>query len=266
MADSVRMADLAWPEFAERAKRDPIVFLPCGAFEQHGPHLPFDVDVLIPSAIAEGAARRVGGLVLPALAYGYTSMPKSGGGPYFPGTLNLSGETLSRLVSDLVHELARHGIAKLCAIVGHYENQWPVSEGLDRAVRALGDTPFKAMRLEYWDFCTPEVIEAVFPDGYVGIELEHAAVMETSLMLHLHPEKVRRDLIPHHPPADFPPYDLYPAARDWVPASGALTSARDASAEKGRVLFDHYVAAIAEATRKEFSTAPEAPLKSAGRA
>ncbi len=45
------------------------------------------------------------------------------------------------------------------------------------------------MRLEYWDFCAPEIIETAFPGGYAGIALEHAAVMETSSMLHLCPEK-----------------------------------------------------------------------------
>ncbi|MFQ5784132.1 MAG: creatininase [Alphaproteobacteria bacterium] len=264
MIDGVRMADLTWPEFAERAKRDPVMFLPCGSFEQHGPHLPFEVDALIPAAIAEGVADRVGGLVLPTLAYGYTSMPKSGGGPYFPGTINLDGATLARLVGDIVREVHRHGLRKLCVIVGHYENQWHVTEGLDTALRAIGDSGFKAMRLEYWDFCTPALIAELFPDGYPGIELEHAAVMETSLMLHLHPDKVRRDLIPDNESADFPPYDLFPAARDWVPRTGALTSAKTASAEKGRLLYEHYVAAIAAAVRKEFPISAETPLKSVG--
>ena len=254
MADTVLMADLTWPEFEARAKGDPVVFLPCGAFEQHGPHLPFSVDALLPTAIAEGIARRVGGLVAPPLTYGYKSLPKSGGGPHFPGTINLGGATLVGIVGDIIREFHRHGLRKICAIVGHYENQWFVGEGIDNALREIADPDLKAMRLEYWDFCSEAVLEQVLPGGYAGVELEHAAVMETSLMMYLYPDKVREELIPDHPPADFPPYDVYPAARDWVPWSGALTTARGSSAEKGKLMYDHYVASISAAVEKEFGS------------
>jgi len=253
MTDSVLMADLTWPEFEARVKDDPVIFLPCGAFEQHGPHLPFAVDALLPTAIAEGVARQVGGLVASATTYGYKSMPKSGGGPGFPVTINLDGATLVSLVGDIIRELHRHGLRKVCPIVGHYENQWFVGEGIDNALREIGDPDLKAMRLEYWDFCTPEVLDKVFPDGYPGVELEHAAVMETSLMMHLYPHMVREHLIPDHPPADFPPYDVYPAPEGWVPGSGALTTANGSTAEKGRIMYDHYIASIAAAVNKEFA-------------
>jgi creatinine amidohydrolase len=253
MTDSVLMADLTWPEFEARMTDEPVIFLPCGAFEQHGPHLPFAVDALLPTAIAEGVARQVGGLVASAITYGYKSMPKSGGGPGFPGTINLDGATLVSIVGDIIRDLHRHGLRKVCAIVGHYENQWFVGEGIDLALSQIGDPDLKAMRLEYWDFCTPEVLDKVFSDGFPGIELEHAAVMETSLMMHLHPDKVRDDLIPDHPPADFPPYDVYPAAESWVPASGALTTAKGSTAEKGRIMYDHYVARISQAVNTEFA-------------
>ena len=67
MTDSVLMADLTWPEFEARVTGEPVIFLPYGAFEQHGPHLPFAVDALLPTAIAEGVARQVGGLVASAI-------------------------------------------------------------------------------------------------------------------------------------------------------------------------------------------------------
>ena len=46
--------------------------------------------------------------------------------------------------------------------------------------------------------------EKAFPDGFPGWPLEHAGVMETSMMLHLYPELVNMDKVPMHPPADFP--------------------------------------------------------------
>jgi creatinine amidohydrolase len=253
MIETVRMAEMSWPEFAERAKHDPVVFVPCGAFEQHGPHLPLSVDILLPTGVCEAVAQRIQGMVAPALNYGYKSMPKTGGGPYFPGTLNLDGATLSASVRDIVRELYRHGIRKICFIVGHYENQWFVTEGIDLAMRELGPSALRVMRLEYWDFFPPELTDEVFPGTHPGIELEHAAIMETSCMMHLHPELVRLDLIPDNPPADFPPYDVWPARKEWVPSSGALTSAKAATAEKGRLMMEHYARAIAEAAQGEFN-------------
>ncbi|WP_255969945.1 creatininase family protein, partial [Klebsiella pneumoniae] len=70
-------------------------FLPCGATEQHGPHLPLGTDALLASAISAEVAARVGGLVAPALSYGYKSQPKCGGGQHFCGTTSLDGATLS---------------------------------------------------------------------------------------------------------------------------------------------------------------------------
>ncbi|WP_265307142.1 creatininase family protein [Verminephrobacter eiseniae] len=111
----------------------------------------------------------------------------------------------------------------------------------------------QVMRLEYWDFLTAATLADVFPDGFPGFALEHAAVIETSLMLHYHPSLVRTDLIPDEPPADFPPYDLYPTPKDWVPPSGVLSSAKGASAEKGQrmahELAQRMAAAVARALR-----------------
>jgi creatinine amidohydrolase len=55
-----------------------------------------------------------------------------------------------------------------------------------------------------------------------------------------------------NPAADFPPYDIFPAHRDWVPESGALTSAKAATADKGRIMAEQYVESIVAAVRHEF--------------
>jgi creatinine amidohydrolase len=258
-ARDILMEQMSWPEFGARLEKNPVVFLPCGATEQHGPHLPLGVDALLAQAVCRDAAEAVGGIVAPTLNFGYKSMPRSGGGPFFPGTLNLDGSTVSALVRDLIRDLARHGVRRICAVVAHYENQWFVTEGIDLAMRDLaalrsrpGDMDMRVMRLEYWDFCTPETIQKVFPNGFPGIALEHAAVMETSLMMHFHPEMVRLDLIPDHPAVDAPPYDAFPPHRHFVPSSGALISAKGASAHKGRIMAEQYRRDIAAAVRKEF--------------
>ena len=73
------------------------------------------------------------------------------------------------------------------------------------------------------------------------------------MMLHYHPELVRIDRIPNDPPADFPPYDIYPTRTEWVPPSGVLSSAKAATKEKGTAMVEELDTLIAAAVVKEFS-------------
>ncbi|MFC3608228.1 creatininase [Stutzerimonas tarimensis] len=255
MTATVHMDRLSWIEYERRVAEGAVVFLPCGATEQHGPHLPLGTDHLLASAISADVAARIGGLVAPALAYGYKSQPKCGGGQHFCGTTSVDGATLSAMVRDAVREFHRHGVKRLVLVVGHYENQWFVTEGIELAMRELGGAKsgLEVMRLEHWDFCREETLADVFPGGFPGFALEHAAVIETSLMLHYLPELVSLDKIPDDGPADFPPYDMYPPRTEWVPPSGVLSSARGSSAEKGARLAEDIAGGIARAVRAEFA-------------
>jgi creatinine amidohydrolase len=256
MTEPVRIAEIPWTDYDRRVREEqPVVMLPVGALEQHGPHLPMNCDAVIPSAISEAVAKKIGGLVAPALSYGYKSQPKSGGGNHFPGTTSLDGATLTGQVRDIIREFARHGVRRMALMVGHFENTWFTIEGIDLALRDLradGIRDMKIVRADYWDFTTEDTIAKVFPDGFPGWALEHAGVMETSVMMHLHPELVHVDRIPTHPGAQFPAYDVYPVNPDWVPSSGALSSAKAATAEKGRVLVENYVQDISAALADEF--------------
>jgi creatinine amidohydrolase len=252
----VHMNRMSWQQYRERvhASKAP-VFLPVGALEQHGPHLPLGTDALLATAIAAGTAAQVHGIVAPALAYGYKSQPKCGGGQHFCGTTSLDAATLIGQVRDTIREFARHGVERLVLINGHYENQWFMVEGIDLALRECNAPKLAVMRLDYWDFCTEETLAAIFPGGFPGFALEHAAVIETSLMLYCHPELVRIDLIPNEPPADFPPYDMYPTRTEWVPASGVLSSAMGSTAEKGARICIEVISRVAAAVRAEFGLA-----------
>lgn len=255
MVDSVFMAELSWPEWQRRIGNGAVVFLPVGATEQHGPHLPLNVDVTLPTGVCERVAHAVGGLVAPTLAYGYKSQPRSGGGQVFPGTTSLDAHTLALTLRDIVRDLGAHGVRRLVIVNGHFENTWPTVEGLDLGLRELrrdGIGDFEAMRLEYWDFVRRETLDRLFPDGFPGTELEHASLLETSLMLLLRPDLVDMDRVPAGGPAKFPPYDRHPVPPGFVPESGVLAVARGASAEKGGWLMDDHVTLITEAVRREF--------------
>jgi creatinine amidohydrolase len=262
MVDSVFMAELSWPEWQRRIAAGATIFLPVGATEQHGPHLPLNVDVILPTGVCERVARAVGGLVAPTLAYGYKSQPRSGGGQAFPGTTSLDAYTLALTLRDVVRDLGTQGVRRLVIVNGHFENAWPTVEGLDLGLRELrrdGIADLQAMRLEYWDFVRPETLGRLFPGGFPGTELEHASLLETSLMLLLRPDLVEMDLVPSDGPAQFPTYDRHPVPSGFVPASGVLAVAHGASAEKGQWLMDDHVSLITQAVRREFGLGQEDP-------
>jgi len=255
MKDTVFLNELSWPEAEARITEGSPLFLPVGATEQHGRHMPLNVDVVIPKAIAERAARRAGGLVAPTIPYGNRSQPRSGGGRQFPGTLNLRAGTLSLVICDVLAELVRQKAKKIVVLNGHYENVWPIIEGIELAFDAIGrdksDGP-TVLRIDHWELIRPETLARVFPDGYPGIELEHASVIETSMMLALRPELVDLSKALHDGPAKFRPYDRFPKPPAEVPASGVLSLTEGSSAEKGNWLLKDCVDKITEIIGREF--------------
>jgi creatinine amidohydrolase len=123
-------ADMTWQEYEKEVPRK-VVLLPVGSLEQHGPHLPLDVDVIIPTNFARMIGEEIGCVVLPTINYGYKSHPTSGGGQLFPGTTSLNGNTLINLVLDILQETYRHGGRQFGIINGHYENEAFIIEAVD---------------------------------------------------------------------------------------------------------------------------------------
>ncbi|MFZ6050233.1 creatininase [Pseudomonas sp. CR3202] len=259
MSKSVFVGELTWKEYEARvAGGGCVLMLPVGALEQHGHHMCMNVDVLLPTAVCQRVAERIGALVLPGLQYGYKSQQKSGGGNHFPGTTSLDGATLTGTVQDIIRELARHGVRRLVLMNGHYENSMFIVEGIDLALRELryaGIEDFRVVVLSYWDFIRdPAVIEALYPEGFLGWDIEHGGVFETSLMLALYPNLVDMDKVVDHPPATFPPYDVFPVIPERTPACGTLSSAKNASREKGELILQVCTEGIAAAVQEAFAT------------
>ena len=255
----VALAELDWMTYQQAVSaQDAIIFLPIGALEQHGPHMSMNPDVLIPQAIAEAVSELLdNGMVAPPIAYGYKSQQQSGGGNHLPGTTSLDGVTLTQTVRDVIKEFARHGARKIVMMNGHFENSMFLVEGIDLAIRELGWAgidDINVMILSYWDFIGEDTIERLYPDGFTGWALEHGGVLETSLMLYLHPHLVDMSKVIDHAPAEFPPYDMFPVEPELTPASGTLSSAKNASREKGEIIMSVCVEGIARAVSNKFQS------------
>jgi creatinine amidohydrolase len=257
MRRTVYMAEMSWMEYRERvASERAVVLLPVGALEQHGPHLPLGTDAILATEMARRAAERLDGVVAPALTYGYKSQPRTGGGNHFCGTTSLDGGTLSATVRDLIREFARHGARRIAVIDGHYENQMFLTEGIDLAIRdarAAGPEGLRVLKMRYCETIRPETLARIFPNGFPGLDLEHAGVLETALMLHLFPDRVDMGQVPNDPPAAPPPYDVYPPDTSWIPPTGVLSPAKNATAEIGRLLTEECVELVVRSLEAAFA-------------
>ena len=119
MLPSRIFAELTQPEIAAQLKRNPLVILPAGSVEQHGPHLPTGTDTLAANTIGHAVAERMDGLVLPGTPLGVTPMHMP-----FEGTLTLTPDTYMRVVTETCVSTARHG-AKYLLILNWHEGNIP---------------------------------------------------------------------------------------------------------------------------------------------
>ncbi|MEQ9487962.1 MAG: creatininase [Alphaproteobacteria bacterium] len=257
MSRSVMISDLSWDEYERRLKDEgAIVLVPVGAVEQHGYHLPLGTDWMMASYMAQRAAKDVNGLVAAAVSYGYRSQIRTGGGGHRCGTISLDGETLINLVKNLLVEYAHDGAKKLAIIDGHFENRFYLDEACHLAIRDLhrdGIDNVKIVKLMYSERIHETTIEKIYKDKvFPGLDLEHAGVLETSLMLYCYPDHVDMAKIATEDLPNFPPYDIFPVDPDWVPTSGALSSGIGSSVEIGKLLTEEFVKSLGVSLNREF--------------
>lgn len=252
MHETRLVSDLTWNEYA-LAVPENILILPAGSTEQHSKHLPLGTDTIIPQNIALRLAERVGALVAPVLPYGYKSQPSSGGGPLFPGTIDLSGVTMIGLFKDILTEFLADGWAKIFILNGHFENTAFLIEATDLVVRNRREKFPKVVIASWWENISDELLPRLFDEfPFPGWELEHAAVLETSLMMYFRPDLVHQELFLEEGLEKFPTYHRFPPTSDLLPVSGNLHTPRSSSVEKGRMITENVVDNLARIIEKEF--------------
>ena len=249
---SLLYEELTWEEVRDAAAADLPVVVSIGSTEQHGPHLPLATDCILPVGVALEASKQTSLLVAPPIRFGARSRALSGGGETFPGTLSLRGNTLVETLREVLLGLGRSGFRKLCVQNWHYENAGFLWEACDMAVE--GNPQLKILLLEepFPAFAEAE-LDDLFPGGFPGWDVEHASIMETSMMLALRPDLVRLDRVVDDEAERHPSWDVVPAPPEFIPKSGVLWHPSVATAEIGHRFLKAAGDRLAEALKTEFS-------------
>jgi creatinine amidohydrolase len=111
----MRLAEMTREDVA-RMRRKPVVLLPVGAVEQHGPHLPLGADIIQPVTVLERVAERTGAVLAPTIPYGVVQASRP-----FPGSVSVSFDALRAYTRDVLSDLVRNGFKRVVVVSGHAE-------------------------------------------------------------------------------------------------------------------------------------------------
>ena len=166
-------------------QREKVLLIPVGHTEQHGHHLPLSTDTIIIDAISQGTVQQVAGQAwsLPVMPYGVSTHRDS-----FPGTFNAGGRVFEDFWVDVIDHLVERGFDRFYFLSGHGGNV----SFLVNVVKYCGE---RHRRI----FCATSYLYLSGSEGVQSIQkhrrsasggMGHACELETSLILHLHPELV----------------------------------------------------------------------------
>jgi creatinine amidohydrolase len=250
------MVEVEWrklraDQLRAQAQQDAIVILPVAALEQHGPHLPVEVDSLLGETVALRTARKAVALGTPTLTLPVLWTGISEHHMSFGGTITLDFAAFSALVEGVVRSVLRHGFRRIVLLNAHGGNE--------NALRSITDdlTPkldVAIVQFTYWYAAAVPIAKILETQG----GLQHACEAETSMMMAVRPELVAIDRIPLAKSNSTP--DVGDVAGGGVyrwrtigsrSGSGVIGNPEAASAEKGERLFE----AISDALAKKLCNA-----------
>src|SRR4051812_40307474 len=173
---------LTWPEMNAAIAAQKLVILPTGSTEQHGRHLPLDVDQFLTESVCMEVGRRATDrvLVLPTISYGLNLHHID-----FPGTIHIEPEVFIAFCTNITKSVAYHGFKKILIVNGHGSNA-PLIDLVAR--KTVLETESLCFATTYFWFLLKE-FEKVRESEVIA----HADEFETSLYLHLAGDRVQMD-------------------------------------------------------------------------
>ena len=170
-------------EAAEAVRARPLVIIPAGAFEQHGPGMPLATDTIRAEHVAELVALELAGraVIGPSVPVGVSPHHLA-----FAGTVTLTTTTLAAVVREYADSLHRHGWRKILVITGHGGNNATLTTVAQDLLTTHPDLQFA------W---TP--LTSLAADVVAGMRVSevhgHSGEAETAQMLHLAPHLVHTE-------------------------------------------------------------------------
>jgi creatinine amidohydrolase len=248
MLPSRYFIDLTQPEIAAQLKKNPLVILPQGSVEQHGPHLPTGTDIFASNVIAHSVAERMDGLVLPGGPLGVTPIHMP-----FEGTITLTPDTYMRVVVETCASMAQHG-AKYLVILNWHELNIP-------ALGVAADTLHRQHGMTVLTVQACFVAEELFGEECGG--LTHGGEIEALAVLAYRPDLVHLDRIDYSSDhAHGSKIDGLRRTRSYQPVltdvrsiapTGWYGSPQHATVEKGQRMLDVVAGSIAKESAEIFN-------------
>jgi creatinine amidohydrolase len=236
----MKFAEMTFPELREVRRDTTVVVAPIAACEQHSHHLAVLTDTVLVTGVAEGLERKMPQqvLLLPTLWLGASAHHLR-----FGATLSADVDTHIQILCDLLVPLLEDGYKRILILNGHGGNIDTMQVALRRLQPRYRTCQLAAA--SYWDISEKELAAlATGPRKTMG----HACEFETSMMLALRPDLVRRAKIADDPPRqDAVLRGLY-LAEDMHQRTdhGAVGYPELATAEKGRACLEAAIARAAE--------------------
>lgn len=182
---SLYLHDLSWPELKEMLPGIEVAIIPVGSTEQHGPNGAFDFDTSGSREFAKRLGERLypKALVAPVVMFGMSNHHI-----HFPGTITLRASTFIDTLMDIVWSLSQHGIKRFFFANGHGGNTPALTIVVNRVKQEMG---FKAA----WATVPYDFVNDVSEKYVKSPTWGHACEIETSVMMHLHPQSVKKDAL-----------------------------------------------------------------------
>jgi creatinine amidohydrolase len=224
----MKFHEMTFPELRAVPRDTTLVLAPIAACEQHSRHLATFTDTILVSGVADAVEQRLQRQVLqlPTLWFGASAHHLRLG-----ATLSAEVDTHVQMLCDLLTPLLEDGYQRLLILNGHGGNIDTMQMALRRLQPRYRERQLSAA--SYWDLAQKEL--AALADGDRKT-MGHACEFETSMMLALRPDLVRREQIKDDPLAEDPALRGLYLAEDMHQRTdhGAVGYPELATPEKGR--------------------------------
>jgi creatinine amidohydrolase len=213
------------------------VIIPIGSTEAHGPHCPYGTDFLIPEELTNRLAKdRNDVLIAPTINYG-----ASWNLGFFPGTINISSETLTRYIVEVGNGFLKWSIDNIVIMNGHGGN----SPAIRIASQHLADAGAKVLVIDWWIDYQKDILKICSSKGHAGED-------ETSVVLAIDETLVDMELAPTN--KNVPIGQVYTSDISYTVLENAITGdATKATKEKGQKVLDMVVLKIEGLLNKFFA-------------